>query len=183
MGYFRAHRHQTLHSVSHFTIHPSRLKPLWRVLFCITIAVLRADANPNPNPNPNGSGNGTTPTLRASFSQVGVWGTVTFERGASDTSVRVRANLTVSRAQAGDYSWAIYAFPVDYSRQDNCNAKQIGRKAIINLDEKLGKLGLVKEVVAATTDDPETTTLLQSPADEPEGNKVCCCSLGVFWST
>jgi hypothetical protein len=147
--------HQTF--LSNFTIHPARLKT-WKLLFCIAIAVLRATGE---------SADGVAiPTLRASFSQVGVWGTVTFEQGSSNTSVHIKASLSVAKEKTGNYSWGIHAFPIDYSRPDNCNSKQIGRKGIINFDDKLGKLSLVKE--EAVTEDTETTTL-QPHTEGPEG--------------
>lgn len=144
---------------SHGTLHPARLKPRRSLFFYIAIVVLQVAAG--------------APKLRASFSQAGVWGTVTFERGSSSSSsvlVHVRANLSVSSDKVGDYSWGIYPFPIDYSRPDGCDSKQIGRKPWISLDATLGKLSLGNEDREAEDHGEEATTL-EAVTGQPEGKK------------
>ena len=70
---------------------------------------------------------------------------------------------------AGDYLWGIYEFPVDYSRPDNCNSKLLGRKPILGLDPKLGKLSLVKPE-KAKPEEPEVddVTTSESVTSQPE---------------
>ncbi len=158
-------RQQALPSVSHVPVHPARLKT-WRIVFCIAIAALRAADGAT------GEATGEAPTLRAFFSQAGVWGAVTFERGLADGSVRIRANLSVASDKVGDYSWGIYAFPVDYSRPDGCNSKHIGSKPWINFDAKLNKLKLVKE--EEQDEDVDEATTVEAVTGQPQGktNKI-----------
>ncbi len=58
----------------------------------------------------------------------------------------VTARLKIeSEEYAGEYSWGIYEFPIDYTAKDYCNSKMFGRRPILNLDDSLGKLVLHSE--------------------------------------
>ena len=88
----------------------------------------------------------TSLKLEASVSQNGVRGTVTFTQvpsgGGGSKAVQISANFSVTDpSYAGEYSWGIYEFPIDYSRgPDACHSRNLGRKPIINFDSVLNKL-------------------------------------------
>jgi len=145
------------------TITITRLK-VCLALFCMAVLHQPVNAEGDSGPSPNTSGL----KLRAVFSQSGVWGTITFQQGSNDKSVHIKANLSVSTDKAGDYSWGVYEFPIDYSRSDTCNSKKIGKKPLINFDGKLNKLSLVKEEETVEVTEEQDTTL-EPVTGEPEG--------------
>ena len=107
--------------------------------------------------------------LQASVSQNGVQGTITFTQSLSEgggkKAVQISANFSVTDpSYAGEYSWGIYNFPIDYSRgPDSCHSRNLGRKPTLNFDTLLAKLmiGMVpdedKHASAFPTDSGETT--------------------------
>ncbi len=83
--------------------------------------------------------------LTSHFSQHGVSGTVTFHRAAAGDAaaagkVVVTVRLSVSEEYAGEYSWGVYQFPIDYSVGDYCHSRMLGRRPLVDFDETLGKL-------------------------------------------
>jgi hypothetical protein len=57
--------------------------------------------------------------LYASLSQRGVKGEVRFtgdEEGSGSGQVTVSVNLEVAEGSAGEYTWGIYEFPIDYTQ-------------------------------------------------------------------
>ena len=85
--------------------------------------------------------------LVAHLSQHGVKGHVTFAQLTRDNPniTHVDFNLNVAEDQAGEYSWGIYEFPIDYSVPDYCHSRMLGRRPIINLSDLLGKIVLPSE--------------------------------------
>ena len=65
--------------------------------------------------------------LVSHFSQHGVSGTVTFhrgsEKGVAEGKVVVTVRLSVAEEYAGEYSWGVYQFPIDYSVKDYCHSR------------------------------------------------------------
>lgn len=101
---------------------------------------------------------GATPTLAiqltAHLSQHGVKGAMHFVQEPGSDIVSISANLSVMEEYIGEYSWGIYEYPVDYSSEDFCNSKLLGRRPIVKLDETLGKLNLpAEEGIAFTSED------------------------------
>ena len=105
--------------------------------------------------------------LEASVSQNGVRGTITFTQTLSEEggkkAVQIRANFSVTDSSyAGEYSWGIYDFPIDYSRgPDSCHSRNIGRRPTTNFDTLLGKL-----VIGMVPDDEDHADAF--PADSAE---------------
>ena len=59
------------------------------------------------------------------MSQHGVRGNITFSQDSgpgSEVTIKAKFNLD-SADRAGEYSWGVYEFPVDYSREDYCHAR------------------------------------------------------------
>eukprot|EP00094_Tigriopus_californicus_P005910 TCALIF_05695-PA protein Name:"Similar to sodE Superoxide dismutase [Cu-Zn] 5 (Dictyostelium discoideum)" AED:0.01 eAED:0.01 QI:0/-1/0/1/-1/1/1/0/1143 len=101
--------------------------------------------------------------LFAHVSQHGVRGVISFKQSESAgtsadaattttttttttlSEVQIKVNLTISEDYAGEYSWGIYQFPIDYTVQDFCDSRMLGRRPIVNFDEHLGKLMLPTE--------------------------------------
>ena len=108
--------------------------------------------------------------LQATVSQNGVRGTITFTQSLSEEggkkAVQISANFTVTDpSYAGEYSWGIYDFPIDYSKgPEACHSRNLGRKPTTNFDTLLSKLviGMVPDdedhASAFPTDTDETTT-------------------------
>lgn len=86
--------------------------------------------------------------LEVHLSQHSVTGTLTFTQLSPGEQVRIEADLKVAREYKGEYSWGIYEFPIDYSTEEFCHSRMLGRKPILNLDTSLNKLPL---------DEPEAT--------------------------
>ncbi len=84
--------------------------------------------------------------LISHFSQHGVSGTVTFHAATSggdlDGKTVVTVRLNVAEEYAGEYSWGVYQFPIDYSVSDYCHSRMLGRRPMVSFDETLGKLVL-----------------------------------------
>ena len=78
------------------------------------------------------------------LSQNGVRGTVNFHQedgGTGPVHIRVDLSATTSDFE-GEYTWGIYQFPIDYSVQDYCHSRMVGRRPLIDLSEKVGQLTL-----------------------------------------
>ena len=88
----------------------------------------------------------------------------------TDTGVEINANLSVASENAGDYSWGIYEYPIDYSRPEHCHSRHLGRKPLINFDSNLGKISLVKEEVVSEDSTEEPVTSL--PGEEKPETEV-----------
>lgn len=88
--------------------------------------------------------------LEALLSQHGVTGSVIFSPDEESTHVRV--NLNASESYAGEYSWGIYEFPINYESPDYCNSRMLGRKPMINLVNLFGDLILPGESKEFTTE-------------------------------
>jgi len=82
--------------------------------------------------------------LVASLSQRGVKGEIRFS-GDDDGRVVVTADLNVAQGAEGEYTWGIYEFPIDYTKEDFCHSRFLGRRPRINLEELVGKLTLPSE--------------------------------------
>jgi hypothetical protein len=54
--------------------------------------------------------------LYASVSQRGVRGEVRFTGAEEGSEVQVTVNLEVAEGSAGEYTWGIYEFPIDYTQ-------------------------------------------------------------------
>ena len=80
--------------------------------------------------------------LEAHLSQHSVAGTITFTQLRPGEVVQIKAELTVAREYKGEYSWGIYEFPIDYTQEDFCHSRLLGRKPILNFDTSLNKLPL-----------------------------------------
>jgi len=80
--------------------------------------------------------------LEAHLSQHSVTGTVTFTQSRPGEPVSIKAELQVAREYKGEYSWGIYEFPIDYTQEDFCHSRLLGRKPILNFDTSLNKLPL-----------------------------------------
>ena len=85
--------------------------------------------------------------------------------------------MSVAADNAGDYSWGIYEYPIDYSRPDHCHSRHLGRKPLVNVDANLGKISLVKEeeevkedVKESVTEEPGVTS--QPGEEKPEEEEV-----------
>ena len=89
--------------------------------------------------------------LEAHLSQHSVRGVIKFTQSASGELVKIKANLSVAREYKGEYSWGIYPFPIDYSTEDFCHSRMLGRKPTYNFDTSLNKLPL--EAAEATEAD------------------------------
>lgn len=96
--------------------------------------------------------------LEAHLSQHSVMGTITFTQERPGDPVNIAASLKVSREYKGEYSWGIYEFPIDYSQEDFCHSRMLGRKPILNFDSSLNKLPLDEPEV---TEDPIITVNLE----------------------
>jgi len=79
--------------------------------------------------------------LTASLSQHGVHGDITF-KDAENGTVEVTAMLRVGEGSEGEYTWGIYEFPIDYTEEDFCHSRYLGRKPRINLEDLVGKITL-----------------------------------------
>ena len=64
--------------------------------------------------------------------------------------VIISLRLRVSDEYAGEYSWGVYEFPLDYSGSSGadglCDSKALGRRPLVSLDEHLGKLVLPRPI-------------------------------------
>ncbi len=85
--------------------------------------------------------------------------------------------MSVAADNAGDYSWGIYEYPIDYSRPDHCHSRHLGRKPLFNFDANLGKISLVKEEEVKEPEEPVTeepgVTATSLPDEEkPEEEEV-----------
>jgi hypothetical protein len=92
----------------------------------------------------------------------------------TENAVHIAANLSVAAESVGDYAWGIFELPIDYSRADSCSSRQLGRKPMLSLDAKLGKLSLVKEEKAAEAAEEATTVepVTSQPEEEPPAEPV-----------
>ena len=81
-------------------------------------------------------------TLEAHLSQHSVTGKISFTQSRPGALVEIKADLKVSREYKGEYSWGIYEFPIDYSKEDFCHSRMLGRRPILNFDTSLNKLPL-----------------------------------------
>ena len=120
--------------------------------------------------------------LQASVSQNGVHGTITFTQSLSEgggkKAVQISANFSVTDpSYAGEYSWGIYDFPIDYSRgPDSCHSRNLGRKPITNFDSVLNKLviGMPEEEDhgSAFPTDPDSTPIDSEEPQEKASKKL-----------
>ena len=120
--------------------------------------------------------------LEASVSQNGVRGTITFTQALSEEggkkAVQISANFSVTDpSYAGEYSWGIYDFPIDYSRgPDSCHSRNLGRKPITNFDSVLNKLviGMPEEEDhgSAFPTDPDSTPIDSEEPQEKASKKL-----------
>eukprot|EP00095_Tigriopus_kingsejongensis_P007890 snap_masked-scaffold720_size106930-processed-gene-0.10 protein:Tk07890 transcript:snap_masked-scaffold720_size106930-processed-gene-0.10-mRNA-1 annotation:"hypothetical protein L798_15715" len=83
--------------------------------------------------------------LLAHVSQHGVRGSVSFKQAEGAPDVQIKVNLSISEDYAGEYSWGIYEFPIDYTAKDYCDSRMLGKRPIVNFDEHLGTLLLPPE--------------------------------------
>merc|ERR1719361_2520667 len=80
--------------------------------------------------------------LVSHLSQHSVAGTITFTQLRPGEPVSIKAELKGAREYKGEYSWGIYEFPIDYTQEDFCHSRLLGRKPILNFDTSLNKLPL-----------------------------------------
>ena len=80
--------------------------------------------------------------LEAHLSQHSVRGVIKFTQSTPGDVVSIEASLSVAREYKGEYSWGIYPFPIDYSTEDFCHSRMLGRKPTYNFDTSLNKLPL-----------------------------------------
>lgn len=85
---------------------------------------------------------GSQQSLVVHLSQHSVSGSITFIQQSAGQEVTIEAELSVAREYKGEYSWGIYEFPIDYSQEDFCHSRMLGRKPILNFDTSLNKLPL-----------------------------------------
>ena len=105
----------------------------WTLLFLIVINNVAKEA---------GAAASEAAVLEAHLSQHSVTGTVTFTQSRPGEPVSIKAELQVAREYKGEYSWGIYEFPIDYTQEDFCHSRLLGRKPILNFDTSLNKLPL-----------------------------------------
>ena len=101
--------------------------------------------------------------LVSHLSQHSVTGTITFTQLRPGEAVSIKAELKVAREYKGEYSWGIYEFPIDYTKEDFCHSRLLGRKPILNFDTSLNKLPLDE---AEVSEDPIISVSLEYTSSE-----------------
>ncbi len=125
-----------------------------------------------------GSAYATPTTLEAHLSQHSVTGLITFTQSSPGQDVSIKAQLNVSREYKGEYSWGIYEFPIDYSQEDYCHSRQLGRKPILNFDASLNKLPLDEP---APSEDPVISVTLEYTFQNKDENELNLTGLNAVW--
>ena len=124
----------------------------WTTVLCLIITIARV-----------ASASEEAAVLEAHLSQHSVAGTITFTQLRPGEVVQIKADLTVAREYKGEYSWGIYEFPIDYTQEDFCHSRLLGRKPILNFDTSLNKLPLDE---AEASEDPLISVSLEYTSSE-----------------
>lgn len=101
--------------------------------------------------------------LVSHLSQHSVTGSITFTQLRPGEPVSIKADLKVAREYKGEYSWGIYEFPIDYTQEEYCHSRLLGRKPILNFDTSLNKLPLDE---AEASEDPIISASLEYTSSE-----------------